>query len=177
MEGGGGNRLSLPGPGLGQETEGEDRDKKKTPSVLSDTFPTDDTPTPTRILRMADMDLFGELKDSGQYSAKENPFDAHFRKAAEAVQQGHNISSSVASVNSPSVSVAVSEIEDTLNTPQIYCGDSLQSGSSTTPTSSLNTTSRPVILKVHPSTSRLPTASVLPVKTYKPIAPSPQGAE
>jgi hypothetical protein len=37
---------------------------------------------------MADEDLFGELKNSGQYSGKENPFDAHFRKATEAAKQG-----------------------------------------------------------------------------------------
>ena len=29
---------------------------------MVDAFPADETPTPTRILRMADMDLFGELK-------------------------------------------------------------------------------------------------------------------
>ena len=83
--------------------------KSKTPPTISDSFPTDETPTPTRILKMADMDLFGELKvlwaisnppdpefielmllkdSSGQYSGKENPFDAHFRKAAEAAKQG-----------------------------------------------------------------------------------------
>ena len=85
------------------------REKSKTPPTISDSFPTDETPTPTRILKMADMDLFGELKvlktisypsdpefielmllkdSSGQYSGKENPFDAHFRKAAEAAKQG-----------------------------------------------------------------------------------------
>ena len=52
--------------------------KEKTPAI--ETFPADETPTPTKILRMADMDLFQDLK--------ENPFDAHFRKAAEAVKQG-----------------------------------------------------------------------------------------
>ena len=36
--------------------------KSKTPPTISDSFPTDETPTPTRILKMADMDLFGELK-------------------------------------------------------------------------------------------------------------------
>ena len=79
--------LTLPGPHL--EEEDGDKKVKIPPSVMSDTFPADETPTPTRILKMADMDLFGELKDSGQYSGKENPFDAHFRKAAEAVQQSH----------------------------------------------------------------------------------------
>ena len=52
--------------------------KDKTPAI--ETFPTDETPTPTKILRMADMELFQDLK--------ENPFDAHFRKAAEAVKYG-----------------------------------------------------------------------------------------
>ena len=56
----------------------KDCKKDKTPAI--ETFPTDETPTPTKILRMADMDLFQDLK--------ENPFDAHFRKAAEAVKQG-----------------------------------------------------------------------------------------
>ena len=36
--------------------------KSKTPPTIADSFPTDETPTPTRILKMADMDLFGELK-------------------------------------------------------------------------------------------------------------------
>ena len=39
--------------------------EKKPPApglVVGDAFPADETPTPTRILRMADMDLFGELK-------------------------------------------------------------------------------------------------------------------
>jgi hypothetical protein len=46
-------------------------------------FPIDDTPTPTKILRMAD-----ELFPSFGADLKENPFDAHFRKAAEAVKSG-----------------------------------------------------------------------------------------
>lgn len=83
--------------------------KPKTPPTIAESFPTDETPTPTRILKMADMDLFGELKvgqskmlgekenfclqdSSGHYSGKENPFDAHFRKAAEAVKQGNKYS-------------------------------------------------------------------------------------
>ena len=36
--------------------------KPKTPPAIAESFPTDETPTPTRILKMADMDLFGELK-------------------------------------------------------------------------------------------------------------------
>ena len=44
-------------------------------------FPVDETPTPTKILKMADeVGLFHDLR--------ENPFDAHFRKAAEAVKLG-----------------------------------------------------------------------------------------
>jgi hypothetical protein len=46
-------------------------------------FPIDDTPTPTKILRMAD-----ELFPSFGADLKENPFDAHFRKATEAVKSG-----------------------------------------------------------------------------------------
>ena len=36
--------------------------KPKTPPAIAEGFPADETPTPTRILKMADMDLFGELK-------------------------------------------------------------------------------------------------------------------
>ena len=36
--------------------------KPKTPPAITEGFPADETPTPTRILKMADMDLFGELK-------------------------------------------------------------------------------------------------------------------
>jgi len=60
----------------------KDKNKEKTPAI--ETFPTDETPTPTKILRMADMDpFFSDLK--------ENPFDLHFRKATEAVKQGADI--------------------------------------------------------------------------------------
>ena len=47
-------------------------------------FPIDDTPTPTKILRMANDELFPSFGGD----IKENPFDAHFRKAAEAVKSG-----------------------------------------------------------------------------------------
>lgn len=129
--------------------------KEKTPAI--ETFPTDETPTPTKILRMADMDLFQDLK--------ENPFDAHFRKAAEAVKQG---------ADSLSASLSATEItsDDTLNTPQIYCSDG------TTPliTHTSPSAPRPVILRANPHNrvtgSVVPIASVQPVKTYKPIAPN-----
>ena len=51
-------------------------------TIITNTFPVDDTPTPTKILRMAN-DLFPDFQDP-----KENPFDVHFRKAAEAVKSG-----------------------------------------------------------------------------------------
>jgi len=105
---------------------------------------------------MADMDLFQDLK--------ENPFDAHFRKAAEAVKQG---------ADSLSASVSATEItDDTLNTPQIYCTDA------TAPQITQLTPSipRPVILRANPKNravcSAVPIASVQPVKIYKPIAPN-----
>jgi len=139
--------------------------KPKTPPAIAESFPTDETPTPTRILKMADMDLFGELKDSsGQYSGKENPFDAHFRKAAEAVKQGAD-----------SLSAAVTatehvETEESLNTPQIYCTEpSSQAPTQPSSCSTVSTTAtslspaQPVILKVQPNN----------IKTFKPIAPSP----
>jgi len=152
-----GSGLTLPGPHLEEEEGG--KKVKMPPSVMPETFPADETPTPTRILKMADMDLFGELKDSGQYSGKENPFDAHFRKAAEAVKQG---------ADNLTASVSATELqEESLNTPQIYCGETPQ------PSTSLPF-SRPIILKVHPTPAHLPTATVAPaLKAYKPIAPSP----
>merc|ERR1712223_1593369 len=80
--------------------------KEKTPAI--DSFPTDETPTPTKILRMADMDLFQDLK--------ENPFDVHFRKATEAVKAGQDsLSASLSATEIPT------ESEESLNTPQIYC--------------------------------------------------------
>jgi len=156
-----GGSLTLAGTDLGGE---EGNKKSKTPPAISESFPTDETPTPTRILKMADMDLFGELKDSsGQYSGKENPFDAHFRKAAEAVKQG---------ADSLSATVRATELvdcEESLNTPQIYCTEAshTQPSCSTLPTVTSATsvsTAQPVILKVQPSNN---------VKTFKPIAPSP----
>ena len=36
------------------------------------------------------LDVLLPQDSSGQYSGKENPFDAHFRKAAEAVKQGRH---------------------------------------------------------------------------------------
>ena len=60
----------------------KDKNKEKTPAI--DAFPTDETPTPTKILRMADMDPFFQ-------DLKENPFDVHFRKATEAVKRGADI--------------------------------------------------------------------------------------
>eukprot|EP00092_Neocalanus_flemingeri_P020974 GFUD01022725.1.p1 GENE.GFUD01022725.1~~GFUD01022725.1.p1 ORF type:complete len:553 (+),score=148.72 GFUD01022725.1:49-1659(+) len=130
----------------------KDSKKEKTPAL--ETFPADETPTPTKILRMADMDLFQDLK--------ENPFDAHFRKATEAVKQG---------ADSLSASLSATEIsDDTLNTPQIYCSDA--NTPQITPSAP-----RPVILRAHPHNrgtgSGVPVASVQPVKTYKPIAPNP----
>lgn len=62
-----------------EEKDGKFRDRK---IVSLEPFPVDDTPTPTKILRMAN-DLFPDFQDP-----KENPFDAHFRKAAEAVKSG-----------------------------------------------------------------------------------------
>ena len=57
---------------------GEEKDAKE----AIDVFPVDETPTPTRILKLAN-DLFPDFQDP-----KENPFDAHFRKATEAVKSG-----------------------------------------------------------------------------------------
>ena len=105
---------------------------------------------------MADLDLFQDLK--------ENPFDVHFRKATEAVKAGQD---------SLSASLSASEItesEESLNTPQIFCAD---------PGTGSSVTSRPVILRSHSYnkvSSNIPVASVCPVqpvKTFKPIAPSP----
>jgi hypothetical protein len=61
---------------------GDDKDEMKDGKMAAD-FPIDDTPTPTKILRMAD-----ELFPSFGSDLKENPFDIHFRKAAEAVKSG-----------------------------------------------------------------------------------------
>merc|ERR1712032_1262111 len=155
-----GGSLTLAGTDMGGE---EGNKKSKTPPAISESFPTDETPTPTRILKMADMDLFGELKDSsGQYSGKENPFDAHFRKAAEAVKQG---------ADSLSATVTATELvdsEESLNTPQIYCTEASHTQPSCSTVSTVTTatsisTAQPVILKVQPNN----------VKTFKPIAPSP----
>ena len=69
----------MPGPTI---STGDDKDDMKDSKMATD-FPIDDTPTPTKILRMAD-----ELFPSFSSDLKENPFDAHFRKAAEAVKSG-----------------------------------------------------------------------------------------
>ena len=128
----------------------KDKNKEKTPAI--ETFPTDETPTPTKILRMADMDpFFSDLK--------ENPFDLHFRKATEAVKRGADIAMA---------SLQTSESES-LNTPQIYVSEA----------SSPNVVaSRPVILRSNShnriAASTLPVASVQPVaKQFKAIAPNP----
>lgn len=112
-----------------------------------------------QILRMADLDLFQDLK--------ENPFDVHFRKATEAVKAGQDgLSASLAASEIPG------EEQESLNTPQIFC-ESGTGGSSPT------LTSRPVILRSHShnrvvqQTSNIPVASVQPVKAFKAIAPSP----
>ena len=62
--------------------EEEEKTVKAAKMINIDSFPVDDTPTPTKILRMAN-DLFPDFQDP-----RENPFDAHFRKAAEAVKSG-----------------------------------------------------------------------------------------
>ena len=136
--------------------------KEKTPAI--DSFPSDETPTPTKILRMADMDLFQDCHDF-----KENPFDAHFRKAAEAVKHGaDSLSASLSSSD-----LAISE-SDSLNTPQIFVSDSGLVSPSILSSSS-TTRSRPVILRSHSinRVSSKPTASVQPSKTLKTIAPHP----
>ena len=132
----------------------KDKNKEKTPAI--ETFPTDETPTPTKILRMADMDPFFQ-------DLKENPFDLHFRKATEAVRRGADI---------VTASVTASSESDSLNTPQIWVSEA----------SSPNVvTSRPVILRSNShnriAASTLPVASVQPVaKQFKPIAPNPGAA-
>ena len=109
-----------------------------------------------QILRMADLDLFQDLK--------ENPFDLHFRKATEAVKAGQEASLSTTEIPG----------EESLNTPQIFCSDGAGPGGS-----SPALTSRPVILRSHShnravqQTSNIPIASVQPVKAFKAIAPSP----
>ena len=66
-----------------ERAEEEEEKTSKTAKMINiDSFPVDDTPTPTKILRMAN-DLFPDFQDP-----RENPFDAHFRKAAEAVKSG-----------------------------------------------------------------------------------------
>ena len=138
----------------------KDKGKEKTPAI--ETFPSDETPTPTKILRMADLDLFQDYQD-----IKENPFDVHFRKAAEAVKRG---------ADSLSASVNASEISesDSLNTPQIFVSDTPSTETIVNTIPSIKT--RPVILRSN-STNRVsnkPTASVQPsTKTFKPIAPHP----
>ena len=132
----------------------KDKIKVKTPAI--ETFPTDETPTPTKILRMADMDpFFGDLK--------ENPFDLHFRKATEAVRRGGDI---------VTASVTASSESESLNTPQIWVSEA---------SSPSVVTSRPVILRSNShnriAASTLPVASVQPVaKQFKPIAPNPGAA-
>ena len=166
------------------------KEKEKTPAI--EAFPTDETPTPTKILRMADIDLFPDYQD-----IKDNPFDVHFRKAVEAAkQQGKEMKleigfrfpseegvvyqsqaknwihdhlqkgadSIAASINAPDMS---SESES-LNTPQIFVSDS---GAATV------VTTRPVILRPNShsrtsSSNGVPVATVLP-SAYKPIAPAP----
>ena len=79
--------------GLSEEVDGEEEDGAGDNQSKGDedgagkiggldSFPVDDTPTPTRILKLAN-DLFPDFHDP-----KENPFDAHFRKATEAVKSG-----------------------------------------------------------------------------------------
>ncbi len=67
---------------MSRPTISTDKDDMKDGKMATD-FPIDDTPTPTKILRMAD-----ELFPSFGSDLKENPFDVHFRKAAEAVKSG-----------------------------------------------------------------------------------------
>ena len=129
----------------------KDKNKEKTPAI--DSFPADETPTPTKILRMADMDPFFQ-------DLKENPFDLHFRKATEAVRRGTDILAA---------SLPASSESESLNTPQIYEASSPSV-----------VTSRPVILRSNShnriAASGLPVASVQPVaKQFKPIAPLPAG--
>ena len=133
----------------------KDKNKEKTPAI--ETFPADETPTPTKILRMADMDPFFQ-------DLKENPFDLHFRKATEAVRRGADI---------VSASLPTSSESESLNTPQIYVSEALSSPGVVT--------SRPVILRSNShnriAASTLPVASVQPVaKQFKPIAPNPGAA-
>ena len=65
-----------------RQPSGEDEKDETSKLTALDPFPVDDTPTPTKILRLANS-LFPDFQDP-----KENPFDAHFRKAAEAVKSG-----------------------------------------------------------------------------------------
>ena len=75
--------MSLEGRLSGDEGDKPAKDEGMSGKIGSmDSFPVDDTPTPTRILRLAN-DLFPDFHDP-----KENPFDAHFRKATEAVKSG-----------------------------------------------------------------------------------------
>ena len=92
--------------------DGQLGDEKDDPKESMDVFPVDETPTPTRILKLAN-DLFPDIQDP----SKENPFDAHFRKAAEAVNQG----SLTAGVSS-STEVCT---DDSLNTPSIFPSSAL----------------------------------------------------
>jgi len=143
--------------------------KEKTSNIDTSTcFPTDETPTPTKILKMADMELFHDLK--------ENPFDVHFRKATEAVKRGADSLSATMTATEIGIQGTVchsQSIEDTLNTPNIFFSGE------TTPqplNSKKAIKSRPVILKVHSSIGNpnIPVASVQPfLSNYKPIAPSP----
>jgi len=145
------------------------RETSKDKHATIESFPVDETPTPTKILKMADeVGLFHDLRD--------NPFDAHFRKATEAVKLG---------ADSLSASIAATEIpeEESLNTPHIYPAPGDTPGPSTAPQP------RPVLLRANsrsrplvPLTTRMPSilqpfvpvASVQPVKIsgYKPIAPN-----
>jgi len=119
---------------------------EKDPKEGMDVFPVDETPTPTKILKLAN-DLFPDIQDP----SKENPFDAHFRKAAEAYNQG----SLSAGVNS---STEICTNNDSLNTPSIF------------PSSSLNT---PTPIKSASSNSigeKRPNNK--PQKSLKPLLPN-----
>lgn len=142
------------------------REASKDKPATIESFPVDETPTPTKILKMADeVGLFHDLRD--------NPFDAHFRKATEAVKLG---------ADSLSASIAATEIpeEDSLNTPHIYPAP----GDTPVPSTGGAPAPRPVLLRANsrsrplvPLTTRMPfvpVASVQPVKIlgFKPIAPN-----
>lgn len=120
---------------------GDEKDSKE----CMDVFPVDETPTPTRILKLAN-DLFPDIQDP----SKENPFDAHFRKAAEAVNQG----SLTAGVSSSTEACT----DDSLNTPSIF------------PSSALNTPTPIKSTSSHSNGERRPT--IKPQKCLKPLLPN-----